>query len=283
MKTKVILYYKYVKVQDPEGEKIAHRAICERLGLKGRILIGAEGINGTAAGAPDAVDEYISYLDNHPLFDGIDFKIDYSEKVPFPKLRIKTRDEIVTLGVPADPTKGARRLTPDEFEAMIQNPNVVLFDARNNYESKIGKFKGAITPDISLFKDLPRALEQYEDLKEKTVITYCTGGIRCEKASALLIDNGFNDVYQLDGGIITYGQKYPEGAFEGECFVFDSRMSVAFKENPELLGDCYLCQSPTNSYTNCANKECNRLMLRCEACHRQEFCSSDCEALLQRA
>ena len=277
MKTTVLLYYKYIALADPEAEREAQRVLCRDLGLLGRILIGKEGINGTVAGPKTATDAYIAAMNTHPLFGGISFKSDTAEANPFPRLRVKSRDEIVTLGVDVDPANTAPRLTPDQFNAMIQDPTVVLFDARNDYESAIGRFKGAITPDIQLFKDLPAALDQYAHLKDKTVITYCTGGIRCEKASALMREQGFTDVYQLDGGIITYAQAYPDGAWEGDLFVFDDRLATSFKANPELLGMCARCQAPTNDYYNCALPTCNALTLFCKDCYAPgATCSTDC-------
>lgn len=266
MQTIVLLYYKYVHLPDPEAERVAQRELCERLGLKGRILLAEEGINGTVAGSPDATQAYIAAMNEHPQFSGIEYKQDTAEGMPFPRLRIKVRPEIVTLGVPIDPADTARRLTPAQFHELIQDPNVVLFDARNDYESAIGRFRGAVTPDITLFKELPDVLDQYDELKDKTVVTYCTGGIRCEKASALMKQRGFKDIYQLDGGIIKYAQAYPEGNFEGECFVFDERMSVAFTDQPARLGACHFCAGATNTYRNCANPECNDLILVCSGC-----------------
>ncbi len=282
MKTTVLLYYKYVAVADPEAERDAHRALCEDLGLLGRILIGYEGINGTVAGPKAATDAYQQAMNAHSLFADIAFKSETVDTNPFPRLRIKFRPEIVTLGVEVDPANTAPRLTPDEFNELIKDPNVVLFDARNNYESAIGRFKGAITPDISLFKDLPAALDQYEDLKDKTVVTYCTGGIRCEKASALFKEKGFKDVYQLDGGIISYAQAYPNAAWEGDMFVFDERMATSFKDNPELLGTCIDCGAGTNDYYNCALPTCNALILVCQGCAAPgKTCSSGCQAGLE--
>ena len=265
----VLLYYKYVNLPDPEAEMAAQRELCTRLGIKGRILLATEGINGTLAGTPEAVEEYVAYMKAHPHFSDIQYKRDTHPTQPFPRLRIKVRPEVVTLGVDVDPAQTAPRLTPEQFNDMIKDPNVVLFDARNNYESAIGRFKNAVTPDIPLFKDLPEALDEYEDLKDKTVVTYCTGGIRCEKASALMRTRGFKNVYQLDGGIIKYAQAYPEGAFEGECFVFDDRMSVAFTDHPKALGSCVHCDGATNDYHNCALPNCNDLVLICEDCHAQ--------------
>jgi UPF0176 protein len=278
----VLLYYKYVDIADPEAERIAHRELCESLELKGRIFIGTEGINGTVAGSQKAINAYKKAMNKHALFNDIQFKVSYADHNPFPKLRIKVRPEVVTLEAEVDMKNTAPRLTPAQLNTMLKEKDVVLFDARNNYESAIGRFKGAITPDIKLFKDLPAALEQYEDLKDKTVVTYCTGGIRCEKASALMREKGFKDVYQLDGGIVTYAEQYPEAAWEGDCFVFDDRMKVSFKEQPELLGACIACGGGTNDYYNCAYKPCNKLSLICVDCRPTTgFCSTDCYQQLQ--
>jgi UPF0176 protein len=263
MEHTVLLYYKYAPLTDPEAERLAQRELCERLGLKGRILLGAEGINGTVAGSAEATTAYMETMRQHPVFHDVEYKIDTTAANPFPRLRIRVRDEIVTLGAEPDLANTAPHVSPEQFRELMKDPNVVLFDARNNYESAIGKFKGAITPDIDLFKDLPAALQQYENLKAKKVITYCTGGIRCEKASAYMKEQGFQDVSQLDGGIINYAQKYPDDGWEGECFVFDDRMSVGFKDSPELLGQCVHCDAATNTYRNCGLKTCNKLILVC--------------------
>ncbi len=266
MPNTVLLYYKYVNLPDPHAEMSWQRQLCERLGLKGRILLAEEGINGTVAGSAEAADAYVAAMNDHPYFNGISYKRGESDRLPFPRLRIKVRSEIVTLGVDVDPADTATKLTPAEFHKLVQDPEVVLFDARNKYESAIGRFRGAVTPDIKLFKDLPAILDDYSDLKDKKVVAYCTGGIRCEKVSALMLQHGFKNVYQLEGGIIKYAQAYPNGAFEGECFVFDDRMSMAFNDQPELLGACRLCESPTNTYRNCANPKCNDLILVCKTC-----------------
>lgn len=273
----VLLYYKYILVPDPEAERAAQLALCRELGLKGRIIIGEEGINGTVAGTAEATQAYRQAMDQHPLFNSIAYKVDQSETLPFPRLRVRVRPEVVTLETQVDMANTAPRLSPQEFDQMIQNPDVVLFDARNNYESAIGRFKNAITPDIALFKELPEALEQYSDLKDKTVITYCTGGIRCEKASALMRENGFTKVYQLDGGIINYAQNHPDGAFEGDCFVFDDRMKVSFRPDAEQLGTCISCGYSTNDYYNCSYKPCNELILICSDCRPSTLtCSAGC-------
>lgn len=274
----VLLYYRYIEVPDTAAEREAQHAVCELNGLKGRILIGEEGINGTVAGDAAGIAAYQVYMETHPLFSGIPYKVDAASVMPFPKLQVKVRPEIVTLGVNIDMAETATRISPQVFNEMIKDPDVVLFDARNNYESAIGRFKGAVTPDIGVFSDLPAALEHHADLKEKTIIAYCTGGIRCEKASAFMKQQGFKNVYQLDGGIITYAQQYPGGAFEGECFVFDNRMSTPFTDAPVQLGRCLLCDAPTNRYVNCSRKECNKLMLACDDCRTPNAtCNGSCK------
>lgn len=286
VKYTVLLYYKYIDVGQPEKERQAQLNICRQLGLKGRILIGSEGINGTVAGTKEATDQYISYMNGHESFRDIDFKVDQTDIDSFPRLRVKTRPEIVALNsndeVTAD--KGAVKLSPEEFHKMVSEENVILFDARNNFESAIGKFRNAVTPDIEHFRELPKALDEYEDLKDKKIVTYCTGGIRCEKASALMKQKGFKDVYQLEGGIIKYGQQYPDGYFQGKCFVFDERMSVAFTDNPQVLGSCIHCEEATDSYLNCGDPNCNKLILVCDSCQaKTHFCSKECESELSQS
>ena len=282
MKHTVLLFYKYIAVADPVTERESQRALCLSLDMKGRILIGGEGINATVAGTSTACAEYIEYMNAHPIFVGIEYKVDTTEDMPFPRLSVKVRPEIVTLDVDIDHAETAPRLSPEEFNAMIERDDVILFDARNNYESAIGRFEGAITPDIKLFKDLPGALESYADLKDKTIITYCTGGIRCEKASALMRTSGFKDVYQLDGGIIKYAQAFPQGAFKGECFVFDERMSVAFSPDAKKLGSCHFCSGATNTYLNCENPVCNDLILICTPCRETSLLCRNCATTTQK-
>jgi UPF0176 protein len=261
-----LLYYKYVNLPDPIAEMAWQRQLCECLGLKGRILLAQEGINGTVAGPTAAADAYIAAMNEHAQFSGIQYKRDAADFIPFPRLRVKVRDEIVTLGARVDPAQAAPKLTPAQVHELVNDPDVIFFDARNYYESAIGRFKGAVTPDVTLFKDLPEALAGYEHLKDARIVTYCTGGIRCEKASALMRQRGFSNVSQLEGGIIEYAKAYPDGAFEGECFVFDERMSVGFSDKPAQLGQCHWCAGSTNTYHNCVNLQCNDLILVCDNC-----------------
>lgn len=240
-----------------------HRALCLELGLQGRVMVAEEGINGTLAGSKEATDQYQAWCGNHPLFFDMSFKISTADSMPFKKLIIKVRKEIVTLGVDelVEGITPENHLSPEEWKRTIEEEDVVLFDVRNDYESAVGRFKNAITPQIQNFRDLPEALQQYEHLKEKKVLMYCTGGIRCEKASALFKREGFREVYQLDGGIVTYGERVGEAHWEGDCFVFDERMAVPVGKE-ELGPSIAICQHTGESgaeLINCTDSFCHRL------------------------
>lgn len=262
----VLLYYKYVPVADPGACMDQHRSLCKELGLKGRILIGTEGINGTLAGTGESTDAYQTWLRAYPEFSDVVFKTSFAEAQPFRKMEIKVRSEIVTLGAsePLDPTRDtAPHLSPEEWRRMIEEEDVVLFDVRNRYESEVGRFKGAITPAIENFRELPQVLPQYEALKDKTVLMYCTGGIRCEKASALFRQVGFRRVFQLEGGIVTYGERVGDAHWEGDCFVFDERMMipVGSSTGKAPVGRCCHSGQPTRNVINCLHDPCHRIIL----------------------
>jgi UPF0176 protein len=262
----VLLYYKYVRLADPDAFAREHRALCVRLGLRGRVLVGAEGINGTVAGEEAATTAYEQALKAYPEFADIVFKRSTAETVPFRRLEVKVRPEIVTLGAGSeiDPHHaGAPHLTPAEWKRMIEQEDVVLFDVRNRYESEVGRFKNAITPAIENFRDLPKVLPQYEALKKKTVLMYCTGGIRCEKASALFRQAGFEHVFQLEGGIVTYGEQVGDEHWEGDCFVFDERMTipVGASAKKEPAGRCIHTGAPTRNVINCLHDPCHKMIV----------------------
>lgn len=262
----VLLYYKYVRLDDPVAFVRAHRELCVSLGLRGRILVAHEGINGTVAGAPDATARYQEALRAHPEFRDVIFKVSHADAPPFHRLEIKVRKEIVTLGASEGielVAGGAPHLSPDEWKRMIEEGGVVLFDVRNRYESEVGRFKGAITPAIENFRELPAVLPQYEALKDKTVLMYCTGGIRCEKASALFREAGFKNVFQLEGGIVTYGEQHGSAHWEGDCFVFDERMMIPVGDSAERepIGRCEHTGVPTRNVVNCLHDPCHKIML----------------------
>lgn len=264
----VLLYYKYVEIENPDRFVKEHRKLCESLNLKGRILVAEEGINGTLVGDQDATDRYQAAMKEDPRFADMEFKISHGDATTFPKLVIKARKEIVTLGLEddVDPITGTGvHLSPQQWKEMLDThkDEVVVFDARNRYESDVGYFEGAIKPDIEHFRDLPDVVDEYAHLKDKKVMMYCTGGIRCEKATALFKERGFKDVYQLHGGIVTYLEKVGRDHWEGDCFVFDQRMVVPdeFALAEEPVGQCEHTGVRTRHFTNCLHVPCHRLFV----------------------
>lgn len=286
---KVILYYKFVPVADPEMTKLWQLELCKALGLKGRVLISQHGINGTLGGDLDALRAYKSAMNKTEIFKGITYKWSDGTASHFPRLSVKVRAEIVAFGA-ADELKvdtngvvgGGKHLKPKQLHKLLEErgDEVVFFDGRNKYEAKIGKFKNAIIPDVDTSRDFIKEIEdpKYESLKDKPVVTYCTGGIRCEILSSLMKNRGFKEVYQIDGGIVKYGEEYKdEGEWEGKLHIFDDRMVMQFSEDAKDIGECVHCQSSTSNYENCANKQCNRLVLICQNCANNDTCER-CDA-----
>ncbi|MFC4617513.1 rhodanese-related sulfurtransferase [Camelliibacillus cellulosilyticus] len=283
---RVLLYYKYVTITDPETLTEEHRAFCRELGVKGRIIISTEGINGTLSGTKEQTDLYIAAMRQDPRFTDMVFKIDDADDHAFKKLSVKHRPEIVALklGDDVNPNETTgRHLAPKDFYEAMQDEDTIIIDARNDYEWQIGHFRHAILPDIKNFRELPQWIEAHlADKKDKKVLTYCTGGIRCEKFTGYLLKSGFKDVAQLDGGIVEYG-KDPEARgklFDGKCYVFDNRISVPINRTGDavVVGRCYYCGKPEDRIVNCANPECNRQHICCPSCEEkyQRSCSDDC-------
>lgn len=283
---KILLYYKYVPLSDLEGLKVRQKALCSHLDLFGRILLSQEGINGTIVGTPEKIDEYVEEMKSYPDFANMEWKVSWADEQVFPKLRVVVRDEIVTLGQKKSGSdvslnNKADYIEPQELlEKYENNEPFVIIDARNGYEATIGKFKNAITPDITNFRDFPAFVQTLEKYKDAEVITYCTGGVRCEKASAYLRESGFSRVRQLHGGIHEYGEKVKGKYFEGEMFVFDKRLHVPVNtENPSVVSHCQFCDSAVARYIDCAIVSCNSLFICCESCQeaRHGACGDECE------
>lgn len=284
---KIILYYKFVPVGDPETVMHWQKTLAGSLNLRGRILISSHGINGTLGGEVKELKKYVKAMNLHSAFKGIQYKWSEGRAADFPRLSVKVRKEIVTFGVPKEIKVGEQgiigggtHLKPKEVHKLVKErgDEVVFMDGRNAYEAAIGKFKKAKVPNTHTTRDFVRELEkpEYEQLKDKPIVTYCTGGIRCEILSALMKNRGFKEVYQLDGGIAKYGEEYAdEGLWEGKLYVFDKRMKVAFSEQSKDIGECIHCGSKTSNYENCALKSCNKLVLICEDCGHVT-CSREC-------
>ena len=275
---KVILYYGFTPISDPDALKLWQRTLCESLGLKGRILISKHGINGTLGGDIDALRKYVRETKKYPGFKKIDFKWSSSEGNDFPRLAIRIRDELVAFGNPGElevdengVVGGGVHLRPEQVNELVasRGDEVVFFDGRNTFEAKIGKFRNAIVPDVETSRDFVGEIEsgKYDHLKSKPIVTYCTGGIRCEVLSAVMKKRGFEEVYQIKGGIVRYGDKFgDDGLWDGSLFIFDDRMHVDFTKKAKVIGECEKCSSPTNQFYNCANKACHKLVLLCESC-----------------
>jgi UPF0176 protein len=278
----VILFYKYVPVEDPEELAKAQRTLCSALGLKGRVLIAQEGINGTLAGPAEAMDRYISALREDRRFADLEIKVSDGDATTFPKLSVKVRPEIVTLGasVPLSPDR-ENHLSPAEWKRTLEEePDVVVIDVRNRYESAAGKFAGALACDIEHFRELPDYVDQLDDLKERKVLMYCTGGIRCEKASALFRSKGIHNVHQLHGGIAAYQAEFGNEHWLGECFVFDQRMTTRVGDAMVPLGRCAHSGRSTSRFVNCLHDPCHVLFLLAEATERDHADTRLCPACL---
>lgn len=282
---RVLLYYKYVTIENPEEFTMEHLAFCKEIGLLGRILVSNEGINGTVSGTVEQTDKYIEALRNDPRFADTIFKIDEADGHAFKKMHVRYKKELVNLSLEEDinPLElTGKHLKPTEFFEQMQSPDTVIIDARNDYEFDLGHFRGAIKPDIETFRELPEWIKENRDMLEgKKILTYCTGGVRCEKFSGWLMREGFEDVSQLDGGIVTYG-KDPEvqgELWDGQCYVFDQRISVPVNRVEHVIvGKDIFSGEPCERYVNCANPECNRKML-CSEENEEKYmrsCSHEC-------
>ena len=251
--------------------------------MKGRIYIGKEGINGTVGGTKQQIRDYKNHLKTNFGFEEVDFKTDEVDEVPFAKLKCKTREEIVALHADdeVDPNRGGGKyLEPEQWRRVMETEDdYVVIDVRNDYESEIGHFEGAIKPQVEHFYEFPEWLDQFEaELdKDKKVLMYCTGGIRCEKFSVLMKKRGWEDVNQLHGGILRYAKEQQGKHFRGKCFVFDDRLVVPVNpEDDEPIGRCEITGKPADTYINCANMECNKLFVCSEEGARQmEGCCSE--------
>ncbi len=276
----VILFYKYVKINEPE---LLHKEMfefCEANNILGRIFISGEGINGTASGLKSDIEKYKNFLRYRSFFADLIFKEDESFSHAFSKLHIRIKKGIVNSGLEnVIPGSGSKRISPEELKNLFESKeDFVIVDARNWYESKIGKFKNAVTPPMENFRDWKKAVDDLKELKDKKIVTYCTGGIRCEKASAYMAAQGFANVFQLDGGIINYTKKFPDTFWEGSIFVFDERRIVEPNSKDELkhIAECYFCGTKTSYYINCHNQDCDKILVSCHNCKTEnDYCCSD--------
>jgi UPF0176 protein len=281
----VLLFYKYVTIDNPSAYVNVFRMLCEKHKLQGRALVAEEGINATLEGLTEDTERFVKEWKEDARFSDVKIKRSPGTGTSFKKLSVKVREEIVGTKFPKDVdprVKTAPHLTPDELHAMYEKgEDFVVVDMRNSYEYASGHFVNSIDPGMNASRELPEKIQELEPIKKKKVVTVCTGGIRCEKMSGYLLHEGFENVYQLDGGMHSYMEKYPEGHFKGTLFTFDERMVMDFGGNREIIGRCKLCKGTTESYQNCSNAECNMLFLVCEECTGDSgpiFCTPACKA-----
>lgn len=289
---KILLYYKFTPIKDPQAVMLWQKTLTDGLNLRGRILVSGHGLNGTVGGEMDDLKKYIKETKKFPGFKDIVFKWSDGAREDFPRMSVKVRKELVGFQAP-DEVKvdengvvgGGKHIKPKQVHELVEKygEDVVFFDGRNAHEAKIGKFKNAVVPDTNTSRDFIKELEsdKYDDLKDKKVITYCTGGIRCEVISAMMKKRGFKDVYQIDGGIVKYGEAYgDDGLWEGSLRVFDDRMTVDFSDHAKMIGECTHCGAKTSNFENCAHMECNDLVLICKDCKQNPdllFHTADCK------
>ncbi len=275
---KVILYYKFVPLADPKMTMLWQRELCQRLNLTGRIIVSKHGINGTLGGDIESLRQYKRDMNASEIFRGIVYKWSNGSGEDFPRLSIKVRPELVAFERPDEievdekgVKNGGKHLKPEQVNKLVEErgDEVVFFDGRNAYEAKVGKFRNAIVPNTKTTRDFVTELEsgKYDDIKDKPVVTYCTGGIRCEALSVLMKNRGFKEVYQIDGGIVKYGEKFgDEGLWEGSLYIFDKRMNHRFSDKAKDIGECIHCLGKTSNFENCKWVACNDLVLICENC-----------------
>lgn len=282
---KIVLFYAFTPLADPEAVRLWQRDLGEALGLRGRVLISRDGINGTLGGDIRVLKKWARSFRSYAPFADADIKwsdgtgVDADGRsVDFPKLSVKVRDEIVSFGAPGElrvdehgVVGGGVRLTPEALHDLVdeRGDEVVFFDGRNALEAQIGRFRGAVVPDTETTRDFVALLDSgaYDDLKGKPVVTYCTGGIRCEVLSSLMTARGFGEVYQLEGGIVRYGEKYgDDGLWEGSLYVFDGRGSIEFSDHAAVIGECVGCGTATRRTANCPDLSCRAQFVVCESC-----------------
>jgi UPF0176 protein len=277
---KIVLYYKFTPITDPEMTMRWQRELCARLNLKGRILISKHGINGKLGGDLNSLKAYKKAMNESIIFNDIAYKWSDGSGEHFPKLKVKVKPEIVAFDAPEEITvtekgitNGGKHLKPEALHKLIEEKGdeVIFYDGRNKYEAEIGRFKNTIIPDVTTSRDFKKDIDEGEisKHKDKPIVTYCTGGIRCEILSAMMKNRGFKEVYQIDGGIVKYGEKYADdGLWEGKLFVFDNRMQMGFSDKSKDIASCEKCGKKTSHQVNSTNVR-RKLHVICEVCAKK--------------
>lgn len=281
----VLAYYKFIPVENPEEEVAKHKAFFSGRDVTCRIYFSQEGVNGQMSALVEDAKNYMEWLHSDSRFQDIVFKIHTHHEQVFPRVTVKVRSQLVALDAMVDMSQTGEHVSPKKWRQMLEerDDDTLILDVRNDYEWQLGHFEGAELPKLEQFREFPKyakTLSRTCDLKKTKVMMYCTGGIRCELYSALLKQEGFEKVYQLDGGVIQYGLDEGSKHWEGKLFVFDDRLSVPLSENGTTISTCCRCGVLTDLYYNCANMDCNELFLSCLSCAEQMkgCCCTECQS-----
>lgn len=283
-------FYRYVAIADPRTFRDELYLAWESFGVLGRAYVAHEGINAQLSVPTDNLGHFRASLDANPLLGRLRLNIAIEDNgKSFFKLKIQVRNKIVADGIndgSFNVTHSGRHLNAAEFNALTDKPDTIIVDMRNHYESEVGHFRNAICPDADTFRDELRIVESMlQQEKDKNIVMYCTGGIRCEKASAWMLHQGFHNVFQLDGGIIEYTRQVREQGLEnkfiGKNFVFDERLGERISD--DVIARCHQCGNPSDNHTNCRNDGCHLLFIQCSACAEKYSgcCSVDCQHIMQ--
>jgi UPF0176 protein len=283
-KVHILLFYKFEPIVNLKKFSRDQKSKCDELGVLGKILIAKEGINGSISGTQEQTNKYKMFLKSIDGFKDIKFKEELAIHHPFTKMQVLIRDEIVAIKHDIDMSKTGNRINPKELLDLYKcGEDFILLDTRNDYESKVGKFKNAVTCNTKTFREFPKFVYEFidnkgDEIKKKKIVMYCTGGIRCEKASAFMKENGFEDVSQLDGGIINFCQEYPDTIWEGKCFVFDKRLLTDLNQKGNDIAGCEVCGGKCDLLRNCRNLFCDRKVVMCVGCQEKMVgnCSKEC-------
>lgn len=281
----MLAYYVICPIADPHEEVKRQKTFLSTLDARCRIYVSEQGINGQMSASHASAKLYMEWMHARPEFAGTTFKLQNHHEHAFPRLTIKYRKELVAVGREVDLTKRGEHISPEEWKCRLDDAKSVVLDVRNRYEWEVGRFDGAEPPPCDSFRDFPAYaadLKKRFDPETTPVMMYCTGGIRCEFFSSLLLQAGFKKVYQLHGGVIEYGARFGTEHWLGKLFVFDDRLTVPLSKTAKhlVVGSCHLCKKPSEDYYNCANMDCNHLFLCCKACieHLQGCCTSNCQS-----
>lgn len=280
----ILAYYHFADVKDPALFVKEHKKFFENRDVKGRLYISKEGINGQMSGSKKDCEDYMTWLKSRPGFEEVFFKVDPSDENIFFKMTVKVREQLVAFDQKVNLKNRSKHLSPQDWKSHLEgDEDYVLIDVRNDYESKIGHFKGAVLPQCSSFREFgdfteKEIIENEKVPKDKKILMYCTAGIRCEYYSAYMKEKGYQNIYQLEGGVVNYAHEVGDDHWEGKLFVFDDRLVHPLSEQEKCISKCKHCESPADTYYNCANMDCNFLFTCCKNCLKENAgcCCDEC-------